>query len=173
MTIRERLHSDGVQVESTAFAEVVDFADQKGIGLSKEKEEVYYTSIIDILARSEGQLALIGKDMVMTQSKKDIMILASGLKARVENKTVQEYRALIYNGISDKIWPFTKFPKVDLDPSKNGFPVQIAMGIVDEIIFTLYDIGYDLEKGMENGEVLATIKAVLKEVMSWHFLQEL
>lgn len=175
MTIRERLHSEGVQVETTAFAEVVDFADQKWIGLSKEKEDVYYTSIIDILAHSEEQLSLVGRDIVITKSKKDIMILASGLKAWVENKTIQTYRAEFYQykGILWNIWPFDKFPPIDLDPSKNGYPIQIAMGVVDEILFTLWDVGYDLKKGMENGEVLATIKAVLKEVMSWHFLKEL
>lgn len=175
MTIRERLHSDGVQVESTAFAEVVDFADQKWKGLPQEKEDIYYTSVIDILAHSEEQIALMGKDMIIAQSKKDIMILVSGLKAGIENRDIQSYRAEFYQykGILWNTWPFDKLPKVDLDPSKNGFPTQIAMGVVDEILFSLWDIGYDLKKWMESGEIFTTIQSVLREVMSWNFLREL
>lgn len=64
----------------------------------------------------------------------------------MENIYIQKKRAEIYQykGLMGEIWPFNKLPQIDLDPSKNGFPVQIAMGVVDEVLFSLWDIGYDI-----------------------------
>lgn len=86
---------------------------------------------------------------------------------------MQFYRACIYRGIYDNLWPFNKLPKVDLDPSKNGLPVQVAMGAVDEVIFSLWDMKYDMEAGFKSGELFATLGVVIEEVMNWNFLKEL
>lgn len=148
------------------------------------------------LKTTELERKILGQEII-SQSSQKVDTLALQFRLKMNNEKAFEFRnnlykdfsllditppGMVFNGVNmlndffgvkRLSMPFNldKIGTIDPDPQKNNKIVQAIMGIIDEVIFTLVDLGLDAWKNAS--EIRSLIIPLLKQVFTFDFLRQI